>query len=180
MRKVHDIHTVIELFVLQSIEEAMTPLCEIRGIGKGRRFYFKGDTAYSYGKHFPVARMVGDTMLLRGTYDTKTTRKHIRLLADCGRLLRKEVVYSDDLQSPKSLDTLIQTNLYRFLNSRTIASFYASHLLKTIVSTKYPITKSKFPLLFDEKHEKLRTMMLSKDKEIVDLVKKIIRKEKLI
>lgn len=180
MGKVYDIDKVMELFIFQQAEEAMTPLCEIRGIGKSRRFYFKGDTAYSYGVHFPIAKMREGVLFLKAKGPSRTTVKHIRMLAGLAKCCEIKVIYSDDLESARTFDDSIQMYLNKFLNARTRGRFYIRYVLKLGEDKQYPITKSRFPLLFDEKHEKLRTMMLSKDKEIVDLVKKIIRKEKLI
>src|SRR5215204_2054027 len=48
-RTVHNCHMVAHLWANQSQAEARN---------SGRTFYFEGDTIYSYGGHFPIARIV--------------------------------------------------------------------------------------------------------------------------
>lgn len=180
MRKVFDIDTVMDMFVLQTTNEAMTPLCDIRGRGKARRFYFKGDTAYSYGNHFPLARMDGDKMYIKDKAPSRTTRKHMNRLVAYAKSYSKEVIFSNDLQTPRMLDETIELYLKKFLNAKSRSKFYAKYVIAIFSKDTELITKSKFPLLFEEEHQKLRTMMVSEDKEIIDLAKKIIRKQKLI
>lgn len=40
-------------------------------------FYFEGQTIYSYGRHFPIATIVGNDVLFTDKSYSNTTAKHI-------------------------------------------------------------------------------------------------------
>lgn len=42
----------------------------------GSHFYFQGDTIYSYGPHFPIARLVGDVVLFTTRGYSNSTARH--------------------------------------------------------------------------------------------------------
>jgi len=50
-----------------------------RPSGKGSNFYFTGDTIYSYGPHFPIARLYKNIVLFTNRDYSVTTCKHKRL-----------------------------------------------------------------------------------------------------
>jgi hypothetical protein len=51
---------------------------QVEGRNSQGNFYFEGATIYSYGKHFPIATIEGETVLFTlGSY-SNTTAKHIR------------------------------------------------------------------------------------------------------
>jgi len=47
-----------------------------KGSAKGSNFYFEGDTIYSYGSHFPIAKIYGNTILFTTKNYSSTTAKH--------------------------------------------------------------------------------------------------------
>ena len=66
MKKVfNNIDDVSKLFIAQTQDFAGTPYTYIQGQGKGRRFYFKGDTIYSYRDSYPLARIVEDKLFIK-------------------------------------------------------------------------------------------------------------------
>lgn len=75
MKKVFDLDMVAHLFANQSQEEARN---------SNNSFYFKGDTIYSYGSHFPIAKHIlnknGDSGVLFTTDSySNSTAKHISI-----------------------------------------------------------------------------------------------------
>jgi len=181
MKKVFSrINEVASLFVTQAQEEAMTPLCNIEGIGKGRRFYFKGDTAYSYRDDFPLAKIKNGEIYIKNTCPSNTTKKHRRaILYQIGW---QRIIFSNDLKNPISYDNTIKGTFKRLMYAKknSIICHYKDVITQNINQERYPITKSKFPLLFDEKHEKVKKMFFSNDRETFNLAKKIIKQQKLI
>lgn len=45
--------------------------------GKASNFYFYDKTIYSYGRHFPIASIFGDTVLFTKKSYSNSTGKHI-------------------------------------------------------------------------------------------------------
>lgn len=62
--------------------------------GKCGNLFFEGDTLYSYGYHYPLAKFIGyDTILINDTGYSVTTSKHISLARSITSK-RKEVLIS--------------------------------------------------------------------------------------
>lgn len=179
MKKVfNSIHDVSKLFIAQTQDFAGTPYTYIQGQGKGRRFYFKGDTIYSYRDSYPLARIVGDTIYIRYNCYSITTKKHRNCLLYIPK--RQNFIYSDDLKNPICMDFAVEERLKKLMNMRKYINVHKDLLKRILNDVNYPITKSKFPLLFDKKHEKLRDMFFSEDIETFNMAKKIIKNQKLI
>ena len=181
MKKVfRNINYIAKLFVKQEQPEAMTPLTYIQNKGKGRRFYFKGDTAYSYRDSFPLARIKGNTIFIKDFCPSQTTKKHRLAIIVAAEDSGKSIIYSDDLKTPMLLDRRIEKVLKLLLNTRKKVFGNQIWMQEILDMKDYPITESKFPILFDEKHNKLKQMLFSSDYETFDLARKIIKKEKLV
>lgn len=182
MKKVfNDIDHIARLFVRQEQPEAMTPLCHIQNQGKGRRFYFKGDTAYSYRDDFPLARREGNKIYVKDFCPSNTTKKHRTAIMNKATHYNMDIIYSDDLKTPRSNDRYVEKGLKGLINSKK--GYLSNGILLSLALRDrniYKITESKFPLLFDEKHDKLKQMLFSSDYETFDLARKIIKKEKLV
>lgn len=180
-RKVfNNINHIAMLFLKQKQYEAMTPLVYIQGKGKGRRFYFKGDTCYSYRDSFPLARIEGKNLYVKDFCPSNTTKKHRRVICYYALDYDYSIIYSDDLKTPICLDLEIKRNLEKLMKAKSWARYYKTKIKEVIEETIYSITKSKFPILFDEKHKKLRQMLFSNDFETFNLARKIIKQQKLI
>ena len=179
MKKVfNDVNLVAQLFVKQEQYEAMTPLVHIQGRGKGRRLYFKGDTAYSYRDSFPLARIEGDKLYVKDFCPSITTKKHRRIICNCAS--NYKVIHSDDLKSPICGDVNMKTCFKKLLNAREWRYYFQKAITRAIDDGIYPITKSKFPILFNKEHDKLKQMLFSSDYETFNLARKIIKQQKLI
>ena len=93
----------------------------------GGRMYFTGDTIFSYGSHFPIARIRtapnGEEVILMPTRTySKTTAKHIWAVEYALRRQPLQVVYCND----PSVVTSHDSNLKRFKNAMdTIAEKHA-------------------------------------------------------
>lgn len=177
----NNIYDIAEIFVKGDKPEAMTPLCNILNRGKGRRFWFKGNIAYSYSDSFPLARKEGNTIFVKDFCPSNTTKKHKSTIVDKAIYYDMVIIFSDDLKTPISIDRYIERELKRLLNMRKKIVYGVNTVLIDLLSSKkYPVTKSKFPLLFDKEHEKLKEMLLSDDYEIFNLARKIIKQKKLV
>ena len=67
----------------------------------GGSFYFQGDTIYSYGSHFPIAKLTtapnGEAVIFFTTrMYSKTTAKHISKTRQGIRNTHRKVIYVDD------------------------------------------------------------------------------------
>lgn len=87
MKKITDKHSVAHLWAHQSQDEARN---------SGGNFYFHGDTIYSYGSHFPIARHAtnkhGERAVLFTTRGySNTTAKHISVTR--GAVSHMDVIY---------------------------------------------------------------------------------------
>jgi hypothetical protein len=181
MKKVfNNIDDVSKLFIAQTQDFAGTPYTYIQGQGKGRRFYFKGDTIYSYRDSYPLARIVGNTVFIKPMEYSNTTKKHNRSVSNVILNSFNYIIRSDDLKTPNSYDEFLETEIKKTLNSRKSGFLHRSKVSRIMLQTHQPITESKFPLLFDKKHKKLRDMFFSEDIEIFNMAKKIIKNQKLI
>lgn len=179
MKKVfNNIDDVSKLFIAQTQDFAGTPYTYIQGQGKGRRFYFKGDTIYSYRDSYPLAKIINGVVFIKEQTYSNTTNKHKNsVLRACNDIL---VIQSDNLKKANSNNFNIERKLGIILNATKNAFNYRKSLVRMLKDKHQPITKSKFPLLFDEKHEKLRDMFFSEDIETFNMAKKIIKNQKLI
>lgn len=74
-----------------------------RAEGKGSHFYFEGDTIYSYGSHFPIARHYKGVVLFTTKSYSRTTAKHKGCVRQaCSHLTVFEV--SNPLSDPSGRD----------------------------------------------------------------------------
>ena len=173
--------SIAEIFVLQSQNFAGTPKVNIEGIGKGRRFYFKKDTCYSYRDSYPLAKMKNGVLWIReNIYVSQTTKVHRQYLLNAARLFKKQIISSENLKTINMLDDRISKFLKKAMSAKMHGIGFARHAHEISNLDEKLITKSEFPLLFDEKHNKLKLMFLSRDKETFNLARKIIKKQKLI
>ena len=88
----------------------------------GGSFYFQGDTIYSYGSHFPIAKLGtapnGEDVILFTTRTySKTTSRHISEVRSAVRHSSRRVVYCDD---PSGV--LHDTTLLRFKDAMDSAA----------------------------------------------------------
>lgn len=179
MKKVfNNIDDISRLFLAQIQDFAGTPYTHINGRGKGRRFYFKGNTIYSYRDNYPLAKIVENKLFIIETpYSTTTAKHRTSVIRACDNL---EMVLSNDFKKGINIDHIIEKLLKLIFNTKKYSSRYKDNLNNWLKNTNQPITKSKFPLLFDEKHKKLKQMFFSNDFETFNLAKQIIKQEKLI
>ena len=179
MKKVfNNIDNVSKLFIAQTQDFAGTPYTYIQGQGKGRRFYFKGDTIYSYRDSYPLAKIVGNKLFIIETPYSTTTAKHkSSVLRACHNL---EMILSNDFKKGININHIIEKKLKLIFNAKKYSETHKYILKGWLKNINYSITKSKFPLLFDKKHEKLRDMFFSEDIETFNMAKKIIKNQKLI
>lgn len=174
----NNIHDISKLFIEQSQDFAGTPYVWIDGIGKTRRFYFKKDTIYSYRDSYPLAKIKGNNLYIKEETYSRTTSKHKYSLYRFANKLN--IIKSNDLITPNSGDSFVQRQLKKIINSKRYNYIHSQFLLNFIKLGLQPVTKPKFPILFDKEHEKLRQMFFSEDKETFNLAKKIIKQKKLI
>jgi hypothetical protein len=173
---------IIELWIEQKQDFAGTPLSVIRDSNiKQRRLFFKGDTIYSYRESYPLARLLGDKIYLREENYSRTTSKQKFYIFRGAEKYNKKIIFSDDLKNANIKDKNLQIALEKLLKTRKWHYWYISTITGLLANNENNlITKSKFPLLFDEKHEKVKQMLFSQDNETVNLAIKIIKQEKLI
>ncbi len=93
-----------------------------QGHVSNRSMYFEGDTIYSYGGHFPIAKHVGNGKVLFTT-DThsKTTAKHIAHVRNAASHLERIYVYNPRGGSHENFDKFlskIKRELAGLLNAR--------------------------------------------------------------
>lgn len=69
--------------------------------GKGSNFFFEGAVIYSYGRHFPIARIEGDTVWFTTKTYSISTSKHISY-ARWAIPADKTIVYVPNVLSPES------------------------------------------------------------------------------
>jgi hypothetical protein len=71
----------------------------------GNKFYFSGDTVYSYGEHYPIAHIIYNTAgqrayVINSDYYSQTTNRH-RNAVICALPILTTVFYNSDACSPK-------------------------------------------------------------------------------
>lgn len=101
-------------------------LCQSQDYGQersGGSFYFRGDTIYSYGSHFPIAKLTtapnGESVILFTTRTySNTTARHISMVRQAVRNSYRRVVYCADVNDP----TAMQTNLREFKSAMDTAA----------------------------------------------------------
>lgn len=86
MKQVHDIKTVSHLWANKQQDYARNSF---------KNFYFDGDTIYSYGSHFPIAKHFKDVVLFTLRSYSNTTAKHISYVRSAASHLTK--VYCKDV-----------------------------------------------------------------------------------
>lgn len=114
MKKVFQTEEIAHLWMHQSQQEARNPL---------GNFYFDGDTIYSYGRHFPIARhVVGKNGARAILFTTRgyspTTSKHLRFVRQAfhGNGVPVFQVYNPSQDLPQHL-TGIQDRIKSFSES---------------------------------------------------------------
>lgn len=93
MKKVHDKHSVAHLWANKIQDQASTP---------SGNLYFNGDTIYSYGSHFPIARHIKDKPVTGAGYDVMftlrtysvTTTQHLTIVRQASSHLSKLYVWN--------------------------------------------------------------------------------------
>lgn len=82
--------------------------------GRAGNIFFEGNTIYSYGYHFPVARFLDDdTVLFTLDSYSNSTAKHINIIS--GALSHYDVVYTYDMDNTKrSLERFSSVIKYNF------------------------------------------------------------------
>lgn len=71
MKKVFDNASVATIFVAQTQQS---------GRNSSGSIYFEGNEIYSYGSHFCIAKIVGDTVLLTTRTHSVTTARHVSIV----------------------------------------------------------------------------------------------------
>ena len=84
MKKVFDNASVAVIFVKQDRPE---------GRNSNGSIYFEGNVIYSYGSHFPMCKIVGDTALVTNRTYSNTTAKHMNHLHSALRSSFLRVIY---------------------------------------------------------------------------------------
>jgi hypothetical protein len=87
-RKVYDNATVAHYWANQ---------VQVSARNQQDNFYYHGQTIYSYGNHFPIAKIYGDVILFTYAKYSNTTAKHIHLTR--GACSHKEVIYVRDVNA---------------------------------------------------------------------------------
>ena len=77
-RQVFDYETVAHLWAEQN--HTTTPQGSARSPGNPARMYYEDETIYSYGPHFPIARIKGDVILFTAQGHSVTTERHKRIV----------------------------------------------------------------------------------------------------
>lgn len=82
----------------------------------GRTFYFEGDTIYSYGKHFAIARMAKnergeEAVLFTLCSYSNTTRKHIAIVRNA--VSNQNIIYVNDPSASVGINLLAFESLIK-------------------------------------------------------------------
>lgn len=103
---------------------------QTKASGKGSSFFFEGDTIYSYGKHFPVAKFISsNTVLVTTRGYSITTCRHISLTQSALHGLPLNVFHVDNVLATDhrdnwdKLNNEFQLTLVRIVRARTNAEF---------------------------------------------------------
>ena len=59
--------------------------------------FFDGNIIYSYGRHFPIAKIVGDTVLITTRKNSVTTARHVSHVRDAFRSTTLQTIYVEDV-----------------------------------------------------------------------------------
>lgn len=84
----------------------------------GSHFYFEGDTIYSYGSHFPIARHHKGVALFTNGTRSNTTARHISITRQAASHLTKFHV-EDPTKNPGRADVLSYAERVKDLSMRT-------------------------------------------------------------
>lgn len=79
----------------------------------GGNFYFEGDTIYSYGSHFPIARHYNGKVLFTLDNYSKTTSKHVSLVDNASS--HKEKIYMLHVLTGKVYPSDHEKNIKHFI-----------------------------------------------------------------
>lgn len=183
MKKVFsDKSKIVELWIEQTQDFAGTPLSVVRDSNiKCRKLFFIKDTIYSYRESYPLAKLVGDKIFIKEETYSRTTSNHRFIIFRVGTIKNKKIMLSDDLKTPNLRDRRLEIALKKLINSRISSKYYIAEINHFTENNEDDlITKSKFPILFNEKHKKLKEMLFSQDKEVFKLAVKIIKQQKLL
>ncbi len=85
------------------------------GRNAGNNFYFKGQTIYSYGSHFPIATIVGHDVLLTMRTYSNTTSGHVWNVK--GAISHKNIIYCYDVPTIYGQSTLAKDNKAGYLKT---------------------------------------------------------------
>lgn len=170
-------------FLARNKSEARTPISILRNGEKGIRYYFKDNIIYSYGEHFPLAKIIKKTLYMRPYSDcnTVTTKKQWSSLHKQYSTFftsTYKIIYSSDFKNIKNIDDRMQIVINSLIKSRKTQHLYIIRLedgLELIKNKQVKITKKKFPILFDDKYSNIRTMLFSKNNELEKLAVNYIK-----
>lgn len=131
--------------------------------GRASRVFFEGDTIYSYGYHFPIAKFVdlpnGQTVVLF-TLDgySNSTSKHIGIVR--GALSQYDKVYTYDVNKPQEtvrrVNNIIKEELKNLARARK-PEIYISNIMREVrhvtelqkVFKSVKVYKKDYPILYD-------------------------------
>lgn len=100
-------------------------------------FYFNRDTIYSYGSHFPIAKLVGKYVLFTTQGYSRTTSKQISTVrGSLSQTQRENIVY---VNSPEDISLYCRSNFYRSITKEV------EILAKKIPAVKERIAKAHKP-----------------------------------
>ena len=71
--------------------------------GKGSNLFFENGIIYSYGTHFPMARFVGDTIVMHKEKYSQSTSKHQSYLRRAIEYGRRDYIYTDTIEEMNRL-----------------------------------------------------------------------------
>ena len=150
--------------------------------GTGSNLFFEGDTIYSYGKHYPAAKLFGDMVLLNSESYSNSTSKQMFIISQA--VNHKKCIYVPEPEVFEDFSEYAgfhQTNIKHFLE--LIETYSAKHLRARKYSYEGEINNAKDDLLYYCKYFKLKLtreqkkLVNSEIKEVAGLVLKREKKE---
>lgn len=127
--------------------------------GRAGNIFFEGDTIYSYGYHFPIARFIDGQKVLftLDSYSTSTS-KHIGIVSSA--LTQYEKIYTYDVKYPHKSVERINTNIkfiFKDLAKARKPEIYINEILREVqilerLKSQYPkikVYKKDYPVLYD-------------------------------
>lgn len=79
--------------------------------GKGSNLFFEDGVIYSYGRHFPMARFVGDTIVMHKEKYSQSTSKHQSYLRRAIEYGGRDYIYVDTIKEMNRLFTVYKDGL---------------------------------------------------------------------